>query len=67
MIELHSGVFFNPNEVVSEFINAIKNHNYAVVNNSFKRLKNEGRITLSYVYIFKTVDGNHQVVSKERN
>lgn len=65
MKELHSGLYFNPNEVVSEFINAIKNHNKALVHNSFNRLEREGRISQSSVYIFKTVEGNHMEVSKE--
>ncbi|WP_277587076.1 hypothetical protein [Psychrobacillus antarcticus] len=65
MKELHSGVFFNPNEIISEFINAIKNHNIAIVRNSFNRLEKEGRISQSSVYVFKTIMGHHKEVSKD--
>lgn len=65
MKELHSGVFFNPKEIISEFINAIKNHNNAIVRNSFNRLEKEGRISQSYIYVFKTIKGHHKEVSKD--
>lgn len=63
--ELHHGLFYNPNEIVSEFINAIRNHNYALVHNSFNRLEQEGKISQSSVYIFKTTEGKHEIVSKD--
>lgn len=65
MKKMHSGQFFNPNEIVSEFINAIRNHNYGIVHNSFNQLEKEGRISQSSVYIFKTVEGSHEEVSKQ--
>lgn len=65
MKELHSGVFFNPKEIISEFINAIKNHNNAIVRNSFNRLEKEGRISQSSIYIFKTINGHHKEVNKD--
>jgi hypothetical protein len=64
--ELHMGVLFNPKEIVFEFINAINNYNKSIVENSFRRLEREGRITRSISYFFKTVDGNYEEVDEER-
>jgi hypothetical protein len=66
MKELHMGVLSNPKEIVSEFINAINNFNKSIVENSFRRLENEGRITRSISYVFRTVDGNYEEVDEER-
>ncbi|MGD7025174.1 hypothetical protein ACQCVK_21670 [Rossellomorea vietnamensis] len=64
--ELHLGVLNNSNEIVNEFINAINNYNKSIVENSFRRLGKEGRISRSISYIFKTVEGNYEEVDEAR-
>ncbi|MBY0157209.1 hypothetical protein H0178_15560 [Cytobacillus firmus] len=63
---LHTGILFNPSEIVSEFSNAIISYNKSIVENSFRRLENEGRIKRSVNYLFKNIDGNYEEVNEER-
>ncbi|MFD1736392.1 hypothetical protein ACFSCX_07425 [Bacillus salitolerans] len=64
--ELHMGVLVNPKEIVSEFHKAINNYNKSLIENSFRRLEREGRITRSISYMFRTIDGNYEEVDEER-
>jgi hypothetical protein len=64
--ELHIGVLSNSKEIVYEFINAINNYNKSLVENSFRRLEKEGRITRSISYVLKNSDGSYEVVDEER-
>lgn len=65
MKELHWGRFYNSREIVSEFLNAIRNYNFSIVSKSFARLEKEGRIDKTSFYVFVSPQGDHKVVSSE--
>jgi hypothetical protein len=62
--DLHYGfpTIYNPKEVVSHFIQTMNTRNKDVIEKSFKRLENEGRIKCEFVYNFTMVDGKYREV-----
>lgn len=64
--DLHSGfpIIYNPKETVSKFIQTVGIRNKDVIEKSFKRLEEEGRIKLTEVYNFKTIDGVYEEVTE---
>ncbi|WP_273129967.1 hypothetical protein [Bacillus weihaiensis] len=63
---LHRGFprMYNPNEVVSRFIQTINTRNKDVIEKSFKRLVQEGRIKLTEIYNVKNLDGQYDEVNE---
>lgn len=63
---IHHGFprIYNPKEAVSKFIQTINIRNKDVIEKSFKRLVKEGRIKVSEIYNFKTIDSGYEEVTQ---
>jgi hypothetical protein len=64
--DLHYGInmIYNPNEVVSIFLQTLNVRNKDIIEKSFQRLEKDNRIKVTEIYNIKDVDGQYKTITQ---